>query len=688
MDETYKEFENVVAKSYICLESLLRCNQDEAASLRDLSSFESMAFISERPAAGSFLKQLKTGGESAKRNTSLSDFPYMSKISDDYGEVSWYFDDEQNFKSTEKDSFGLPGVNVLKDKAFETKPTSEKEQSFETLPKTKWFPDVVSGQVKRTCLKMSHSKSTLNECSVEIQRKDVSLGSDYIKPSEHLEPLSNDEFDSCFDELLMKGDIPEVPKVPSRKITHVLDSGVGKKSQFQELLNSKVFASNPPTSRTGQKTNIEKVFLRSRYLANASATNLELQTGSIDRGISTLESRSLRHGLGDRRGDYLKMYTSMFGRQHKDMEKLSECNPAKIISGKSNWDVRQFELLGHGLAHGKEREMKYALEILSKQYTASGHTIKEFTFSTDFIALQTVIGPPSCKSCVLDGVVVILSKRNESILAQDCRGPRRIMLINGDIAFNYRHAGFKDPVKVTRVFEKKDFSNMFLSERNKWIKKVVLVVQNLNVGVIGVRGNVDNDLRDCWQGSGVVVLEKLNQSQLEMMSKMTKTSIVSYPSDFVTSDVGYPVITTVWCSGWSSGKRFVNSSRVLDVETITLAQVYVYVDDETTAKAKQKAQTLLLCGPVPDLVYDSELKFWNCVNRLRNAFGDQRLLPGGGEIELRCIEHLEAIKGKQSKSMRCPLCLPTHSFRSGFYSYLSSQRFLSRQINPLCLTRC
>ena len=384
-----------------------------------------------------------------------------------------------------------------------------------------------------------------------------------------------------------------------------------------------------------KKPNVQNVLLRSRHLTDitASKSSHVQHFNAVGSHVNT--------ALGDFNVD-VDHGISTQSSEHKDKHDSLNLQQASCeFQSNSQKDAYWLDFLGHGLAHGKEHEMLLAVEILKKQFISSEKTFNEFSFLLDRIGVQTVLGPPVSNSLILEGAVVELSKENQSIVACDSDTTRRIALVNGDITYDYRHPGFKDPVHVTRTVNKDVFCNSVSNAQTTWMDKVMLVAKSLNLGVVGTRGKMTNVLRDRLQALGVVVLEHLSNRQFDILSKMTGTTSVSYILDLTTYELGKPVVIRLWNSAWTSTRYLAKSSLG---KTSVFGQIFLWSDEEVR-KSDCVVHSVLLCGPVQDLVDDSELKFWNCVHRLRNAFEDRCVLAGGGEIERLCIKHLENMKG-------------------------------------------
>ena len=389
-------------------------------------------------------------------------------------------------------------------------------------------------------------------------------------------------------------------------------------------------------SKTNSKTDVKNVIRRSRHLTNQST--LDSECSDINRIMD--QSHSKVTEIASTENYEKKVKQSSFKINYESFKNESKSTYlASCRESKEDW----LNFLGRSLAHGKESEMSLALEIFKRQFPFSEVAQNEFSFHSDLISVQTIIGPPTYNSCVLEGVVVELSKENQSTAVYDSNTPKKIALVKGDITHHYRHPGFKDSIKVTRTLNKDDLCSANLNSQSEWISRVMQLVKTLNLGVIAVLGHVTMELRDYLQALGVIVFEHLNNHQLDVLSKMTGAPIVSYILDITLYDLGKPVVVRIWDMGWSSSRH---SAKSRMTEISRFGQICLWSDKQSVQKLKSVVYSVVLCGPVQDLVNDTELKFWNCVHRLRNAFENQCVLPGGGDIERICVKQLEDIRGK------------------------------------------
>ena len=400
-------------------------------------------------------------------------------------------------------------------------------------------------------------------------------------------------------------------------------------------------------------TNVKNVLLRSRHLSDRS----------------TPESSELSHTEGNdvKSGNKSKIFAWGCNKVSNISNSGTIFNANYVESNdefcqgetKSSYFVtcqrskRWLDSLSCSLAHGKENEMSLALEILKKQFILSGKDRNEFSFQMDLITVQTVLGPPVRNSCILDGSVVELSKENQSIVACDPDTPRKVALVKGDITFKYRHPGFQDSVQVAHTLNKDDLCHLGSHVRSEWMDRVILLINRLNLGVVAIHGHMSCELRNHMQAVGVIVLENLSNEQLDVLSKMTGTLMVSYILDLTVHDLGKSVVMRMWDSGWSSGKY---STRSNAFETFVFAQICL-TPVKQFSNFDSAVYSAVICGPVKDLVEDSERKFWNCAHRLRNAFEDQCLLPGGGDIERICVKHVEDIRGNHVHIIDMNICM-------------------------------
>ena len=387
-----------------------------------------------------------------------------------------------------------------------------------------------------------------------------------------------------------------------------------------------------------KKADLRGIRLRSRYLTNWSSLesttlsknhDCNAECNVVGNGYNKVSKNSATRSSETNSGSKVEQTLSNF---------KTESSVDNV-----NREIYWIDLLADSLAHGNENEMSLALQILKKHFRSSKKSPNGFSFPVDHINVQSVLGPLVFNSCVLEGVVIELSKENQSIVVGgDSNTPRRIALVKGDITYNYRHLGFKHSVQVTQTLSKDYFGSLSLNAESKWMNHVILLIKSLNIGIVAVHGHVADVLRDHLQALGVVTLENVKTHKLDVLSKLTGTSIVSYILDLGAQDIGKKVWLRIWNSGWSSGKYSTKSGT--EIQTLIFRQISLWYD-ERCQQLESTVNAVMLCGVAQDLVNDSELKFWNCIHRLRNAFEDQCVLPGKGDVERISIHYLQNIKG-------------------------------------------
>ncbi|XP_028398138.1 Bardet-Biedl syndrome 12 protein homolog [Dendronephthya gigantea] len=501
---------------------------------------------------------------------------------------------------------------------------------------------------------------TITENSMKSCFSAVRPNRSSCKSKEVEESSIPDEFDACFEGLSVNKDTSncnagEIKENPSdfpieEKFEKNLNEICGSFFKLPDIYGKPSPHKNTKhetnvAKKIHKKTNVRDVFLRTRNLTDVSllqSTTVHSQIIENDRKCVNVNTT-----LGETRSNSAVFKESYEYKQSSSTIKGPKSFDPDTGRNDKNW----LDILGHGLAHGKEHEMSLALEILKKQYSSSGKLYDQFSFLLDSICVQTVMGPVVEKSCVLEGTVVELSKENHSIIACDPNTRRLIALVKGDISYNYRHTGFKESVRVTRTLNKDDFYDLSLNAENEWLVEVMSFIKRSNLGVIALHGQMDKGLRANLQTLGVIILENLSDCQLNVLSKMTETPIFSYILDFSEHDFAKQVVIKI-----CADVRTEQPANGCAVQTPVFGQVCLWSVQETFTSAHSAVYSVLLCGPVQDLVNDSEQRFWNCAHRLYNTFEDQCVLPGGGNIEERCMKHLKSIRDLKQPA-KTPPCL-------------------------------
>ncbi|KAJ7389878.1 chaperone-mediated protein complex assembly [Desmophyllum pertusum] len=333
--------------------------------------------------------------------------------------------------------------------------------------------------------------------------------------------------------------------------------------------------------------------------------------------------------------------SSLFFLQTKDKLKLLERNKQLLTK------------LGSRLSHGKEEEMKLAIEVINFLFLSSGKTsLEDFEIHLKMIHTELVLGPPGSFSQIIDGLLL-----ESTALYQTATVNRNTVtesqllvaaLVDGDVTSEFRHAGLNKEIQVHRIIEnKEDFKASVFNPEKDWYQRVTKTLRNYQIGILVVKGIVQDSVLDYCSSHGIVVLQSVTYPTLQLLSFATDSTIVTYLADLREQDIGRPVTIETWELGWAPSLVRQSKSQFTGMKSCQ----YVLVKDVKREIAdctdlNSPLQTVLLCSPCKDLLCDMEERFWNSIHRLKNALACGRVLPGAGKIELACIRRLNESAGE------------------------------------------
>ncbi|XP_077978276.1 chaperonin-containing T-complex member BBS12-like [Glandiceps talaboti] len=243
--------------------------------------------------------------------------------------------------------------------------------------------------------------------------------------------------------------------------------------------------------------------------------------------------------------------------------------------------------------------------------------------------INKITGPPQTELMIEDGLIAVhvLEPRHLKAIfdVENCRH-HCILLINGDIKPTSRHTGYKESLSILPVGHIGD-----IKLKTSWLDDIVQVLQELNIGILAMKGVVNERLHDYCMSTQIVVVEKVKYHALQALAISTHANIVIYTTDAIQEDVGTVVSVECWESGWQpkTGVRTSQLKRTAYVKLTTQGPL----------------QTVILCGPSTVKLTILEESFQNCVHRLQDVISTDKVLPGGGVPELKAMQCIQRMKG-------------------------------------------
>ncbi|XP_072164739.1 uncharacterized protein [Diadema setosum] len=278
--------------------------------------------------------------------------------------------------------------------------------------------------------------------------------------------------------------------------------------------------------------------------------------------------------------------------------------------------VSSLEELSYGLSHGAEVEMKLALEVYHKQLSVDPQFFRG-EFDGDRVHIQTLVGPPSSASGIVEGLILPLCEDQIQNLQSLTGKNLQALLVNGDISATYRHRGFKKSLKTTTVSTNAHLRND--SKELLWAENIFSCLDKLGVDVLIVRGSVDALFLDDGRLQQRLVLHHVPYTVLQMLAAVCKSTVLTYVTDALQDDVCRSLKVSYWMPGYN-GRQIWRSSDPGIKHHIKL----------TTLGGMM---TAVVCGPSEPLLIGVKERFTACMARLRGALHDGKVLPGRGDVE-------------------------------------------------------
>ena len=309
-------------------------------------------------------------------------------------------------------------------------------------------------------------------------------------------------------------------------------------------------------------------------------------------------------------------------------------------------------ILGKRLSHGKKREMDLAVQVVQEQVNYARETLSTgIQIETKLIHVETVLGPPSLESQIIDGLVIEVDDIEANLLKKVAGKPLSIVLVNGDITPEFRYLGLGETTPLKQVLRCEDGLKILKNDCQLWFEQIKKKLSALNISVVVAKGVVDDMVADHCRAVGIVVLQKVMFSKLQLLSVCCGVTITTYLTDIRTSEVSGPITVDFFESGWTSftyrnpsTKSVSTTARRTSFVVLRNAFDYQHEKENLVAPRCAPLQTVLISGPSRDIVCDTEMKFWSCFHSLKNTLSCKRVLPGAGDSERACIHELERLQ--------------------------------------------
>ncbi|XP_075399959.1 chaperonin-containing T-complex member BBS12 [Tenrec ecaudatus] len=289
--------------------------------------------------------------------------------------------------------------------------------------------------------------------------------------------------------------------------------------------------------------------------------------------------------------------------------------------------------LAAGLSHGDPGSMELVEAALRLQYQNAcvqrGDCPVPFRFDTSRIFTCCVPGLPETLTCVCPGYATLVSTAHAALIQELQNQPMRVVLIQGDLTEKYRHPGFNKPSNIKTVLESMKVSQA--STEELWENQILQILTRFNVQLVLAQGNASERLTEKCMDSKRLVIGSVSGHVLQAFAEATGAVQVAYVTQVNEDCVGTGVCVTFW--------------RRIPLDVMDKK-------DRTAILFSSEGINLVsavLTGPVIAQMQAKEDRFWTCAHRLYAALKDQKVLLGGGAVELLCLSRLRIIEENSPK---------------------------------------
>ena len=245
--------------------------------------------------------------------------------------------------------------------------------------------------------------------------------------------------------------------------------------------------------------------------------------------------------------------------------------------------------LGDRMAHGKQLEMKLAVEIITSLINSSGKaSLEEFEIHLNMIHTELIFGPPSSFSQTVDGLLLENTTNFQfSIIVSGSQ--RFIALVNGDVTADFRHTGLNNEIQIHRIIEHKEFKDVTSTQEEYWYQRNTSSLRDHKIGALVSKGIVQDSILDYCLSHNIVVLQNVAYPTLQLLSFATGSVMVTYLADLKEKDIGKPVTIDTWELGWTPlvvRQSKVESGNSCDVRKLQFVLIKEFKKESGTFKGK------------------------------------------------------------------------------------------------------
>lgn len=314
-------------------------------------------------------------------------------------------------------------------------------------------------------------------------------------------------------------------------------------NQTTDILPHGDFSAKSSTDKQG-RTGVQNMVLSTPLRPNLS----EEKSENVLNGKTTVQSTTRTFQAGKVDSQYSTFAKKFLEKNTSQSETTSDSKEKEKCLG-SNEEL--LTRLGDRMAHGKQLEIKLAVEIITSLINSSGKaSLQEFEIHLNMIHTELIFGPPSSFSQTVDGL--LLENTTKFQFSTIVSGSQRfIALVNGDVTADFRHTGLNKEVQIHRIIEHKEFKDTFSTQEEYWNQRNTSSLRDHKIGVLVAKGIVQDSILDYCLSHNIVVLQNVAYPTLQLLSFATGSVMVTYLADLKEKDIGRPVTIDTWELGWT-----------------------------------------------------------------------------------------------------------------------------------------
>lgn len=314
-------------------------------------------------------------------------------------------------------------------------------------------------------------------------------------------------------------------------------------NQTTDILPYGDFSARNSTDKQG-RTGVQNLLQSTPLIPNVS----EEKSENVLNGKTTVQSTTRNVQAGKVDSQHSTFAKKFLEKNTSQSETTSDSKEKEKCLGSNEQLLTR---LGDRMAHGKQLEMKLAVEIITSFFNSSGKaSLEEFEIHLNMIHTELIFGPPSSFSQTVDGL--LLKNTTNFQFSTIVSGSQRfIALVNGDVTADFRHTGLNNEVQIHRIIEHKEFKDTFSTQEKYWYQRNTSSLKDHKIGVLVAKGVVQDSILDYCLSHNIVVLQNVAYLTLQLLSFATGSVMVTYLADLKEKDIGRPVTIDTWDLGWT-----------------------------------------------------------------------------------------------------------------------------------------